>query len=160
MKAQEAAEHARESAQPRWGTELSRANHMLASLTFGVPESEIEFTLGRTGWRPGKINLDASFANDPTHRTPRGAHGTEGRSGGFEPGKASVLAVNADELANASGAQSVLFHEVSHLQDYELTQRMVARAISGRREECSFRATRTQGVCGLAARAGAGTHPG
>lgn len=107
---------------------LTNTRQFLASLIFGVPESEIQFNRSSFGRKSGKVNINAEFAR--THGAPRGLHGPETKQGeDFDLGVNSAFEINGNELDNPAGAQSVMFHEVSHLKDYELAQQWVTKYV-------------------------------
>jgi hypothetical protein len=105
--------------------QLNAANRDLYALILGVEGGEV--LVNRTSFdrKGGKINVTTELAKDPNARL--GGHGRESRQDeSFEPGAKSAFELNPNTFATASRAQAVLFHEVSHLKDYELTQRWVA----------------------------------
>jgi hypothetical protein len=100
-------------------TQKSQPNSpFLASLVFGVPESEIQMNISSSGRTPGKINLNAQL-NKPGE--PGGTHGAAG-GGGFTLGVDSSFDVRTASLATPAVAQATLFHEVTHRRDYLLAQ--------------------------------------
>jgi hypothetical protein len=104
--------------------QLNAATRDLYALILGVDGGEV--LLNRTSFdrKAGKVNVTADLAKDRNGKA--GAHGRESRQDeGFEPGAKSAFELNPNVFANPARAQAVLFHEVSHLKDYELTQRWV-----------------------------------
>jgi hypothetical protein len=94
----------------------------LASLVFGVPESEIQMNRSSAGRTAGKINLNPQLGG---RFQPGGTHGpVEGVE--FKPGVLSAIEVGTPSLADPAVAQVSLFHEATHLRDYELAQQWVA----------------------------------
>ena len=100
--------------------DLAHARLVLASLIFGVPESEIKINGSSFNREPGKINLNPNLP-DP------GRHGYVGTDQGedFHPGMPSAFEIRSDQLDKPADAYGVMFHEVSHLGDYDLTQKWV-----------------------------------
>ncbi|HWR53329.1 MAG TPA: LysM domain-containing protein [Bryobacteraceae bacterium] len=107
------------------GEELTRASKHLASLIFGVPESEIQFNRSSGDRQPGKINITGR----PEPGAPAGAHGpASGHLGEeFRPGLPTAFEIRLDQLLNPASAQGTLFHEVSHLKDHDLAQQWVKK---------------------------------
>jgi hypothetical protein len=103
--------------------ELQRASKLLASLVFGVPESEISMNRSSGDRLPGKINITGM----PEQGAPPGAHGPAGGHRGeeFRPGLPTAFEIRFDHMLDPASAQSTLFHEVSHLKDHELAQAWV-----------------------------------
>jgi len=116
-----------EQEQDQVRTELSRARQMLVVLTLGVPLSELEFNSYSSQRQYGRINITGQA--DP--RSPGGSHGPIPQQGevDFKPGMKSAVQIDFSqfELEDPTRAQSVLFHEVEHLGDYELAQNWVQR---------------------------------
>lgn len=103
--------------------DLKDAYLKLASATFGVPESEIQFNASSTGRTAGKINITAQ-----DNRQSIGRHGPAGgdKGEGFQPGQVTAFEVDlADLVANPTGSQVTLFHEVAHMNHHELAQEWV-----------------------------------
>jgi hypothetical protein len=100
--------------------DLSRTNRILTSLVLGIPESEIQMNAFSSGRTSGKVNITAD------HHAPPGSHGVVLGQGevDFRPGLQTAFDINASEL-DKPGVSGILFHEVSHLKDYELAQQWV-----------------------------------
>ncbi len=102
--------------------ELIHTQTQLASLLFGVPESEINFDPKHLV--PGKINLV------PPGELPGGATGLTktlpGPADDFGH-KGIVLELDINKLKDPAGAMGTLFHEATHLQDLELAQTWVQK---------------------------------
>jgi hypothetical protein len=93
--------------------ELPRSQKELASLVFGVPESEIQFNKSSKQDAPDKINIDADMP---------GAAGTEHldtRDLAAQP----TFSISLDRLDNSREAAGTLFHELSHAQDSQTAQK-------------------------------------
>jgi len=104
--------------------QLNAANRDLYALILGVDGGEV--LVNRTSFdrKGGKVNVTTDLAKDPNAKL--GGHGRESRQDeSFEPGAKSAFELNPATFATPSRAQAVLFHEVSHLKDYELAQRWV-----------------------------------
>ncbi|HEX3821568.1 MAG TPA: hypothetical protein VHW45_14635 [Candidatus Sulfotelmatobacter sp.] len=89
--------------------ELPQKQKELASLVFGVPESEIQFNKSPQDDVPGKINMDADMP---------GAAGTEHFDTKNLAGD-QAFSVSLDRLMKPHEAAGTLFHELSHAQDAE-----------------------------------------
>jgi hypothetical protein len=110
--------------------QLNAATRDLYALILGVDGGEV--LLNRTSFdrKAGKVNVTADLAKDRSGKA--GAHGRESRQDeGFEPGAKSAFELNPNVFTTPARAQAVLFHEVSHLKDYELTQRWVTEYEKG-----------------------------
>jgi hypothetical protein len=94
----------------------------LASLVFGVPESEVQMNRRTADAAAGKVNVNADLTGP---NAPGGVHDRVG-GGGFEKGDPSALGIPLESLADPAAAQEALFHESTHLRDYELAQQWVA----------------------------------
>ena len=118
----EAIEVERENTKKR----LQQANQTRAEYIFGVPGSEISFNIHSSQRVPGKINLtaepDRGATSDARHGPVAGQGGID-----FRPGLITAFDIDAKDLDTPERAQGALFHEVSHLKDYELAQQWVAR---------------------------------
>ena len=103
--------------------ELTRANQTRAALTFGVDESEIKLNRSSFDRESGKINLTPNLAK----RTgAAGRHGPEAhQTEDFEPGVKTAFEIDFDRLEKPAEAQATMFHEVSHLKDFEFAQQWV-----------------------------------
>jgi hypothetical protein len=104
--------------------QLNAATRDLYALILGVEGGEV--LLNRTSFdrKAGKVNVTADLAKNPNGKA--GGHGRESRQDeAFEPGAKSAFELNPNVFTNPARAQAVLFHEVCHLKDYELTQRWV-----------------------------------
>jgi hypothetical protein len=105
--------------------QLNAANRELYALILGVDGGEV--LVNRTSFdrKGGKVNVTTELAKDPNAKL--GGHGRESRQDeSFEPGAKSAFELNPSTFTTPARAQAVLFHEVSHLKDYELTQRWVS----------------------------------
>jgi hypothetical protein len=103
--------------------QLNAARRDLYALILGVDGGEVLLNKSSFDRKGGKINVTTALEKD-TGRL--GAHGRESRQDqGFEPGVKSAFELNPTVFSSAARAQAVMFHEVSHLKDYELTQRWV-----------------------------------
>jgi len=94
----------------------------LASLVFGVPESEIQMNRSSADRTAGKINMNPQIGGPDQ---PGGMHGpVDGVD--FAQGVPSAIEIGTPTLADPASAQVTLFHEATHLRDYELAQQWVA----------------------------------
>jgi hypothetical protein len=94
-------------------------------LILGVDGGDILVNRTSFGRKAGKVNVNLELAKDPSG-TRLGGHGRESKQDeSFEPGAKSAFELNPSVFATPARAQAVMFHEVSHLNDYELTQRWV-----------------------------------
>ena len=104
--------------------QLNAASRDLYALILGIDGGEV--LINRTSFdrKAGKVNVTTELAKNTGKA---GAHGRESRQDeGFEPGAKSAFELNPNVFTTSPArAQAVLFHEVSHLKDYELTQRWV-----------------------------------
>jgi hypothetical protein len=103
--------------------QLNAATKDLYALILGVDGGEV--LINRTSFdrKAGKINVTTALTKDTGKL---GAHGRESRQDeSFEPGAKSAFELSPNAFTTPARAQAVLFHEVSHLKDYELTQRWV-----------------------------------
>ena len=110
--------------------QLNAATRDLYALILGVDGGEV--LLNRTSFdrKAGKINVTTALTKDATGKL--GAHGRESRQDeSFEPGAKSAFELSPNAFTTPARAQAVLFHEVSHLKDYELTQRWVTEYEKG-----------------------------
>lgn len=125
MKGSGGARKAIEREKDRLREDLSHANQELASFILGVPGSELQFNVYSSDQEPGKINI----TGQPGTGSPGGSHGPVAGQGGvdFKPGMKSAFHIDLPELEDPARAQSVLFHEVAHLKDYELAQEWIQR---------------------------------
>jgi hypothetical protein len=104
-------------------TQLNAATKDLYALILGVDGGEVLVNRSSHGRKAGKINVTTALTKDPGKL---GAHGRESRQDeSFEPGASSAFELSPNAFTTPARAQAVLFHEVSHLKDYELTQRWV-----------------------------------
>ncbi len=119
----EAIEEERENTKKR----LQQANETRAAFIFGVPASEISFNTYSSQRVAGRINLTAEPGRDATSDARHGP--VAGQKGGvdFRPGLVTAFDIDTKDLDTPERAQGALFHEVSHLKDYELAQQWVAR---------------------------------
>jgi hypothetical protein len=103
--------------------QLNAARRDLYALILGVEGGEVLLNKSSFDRKGGKINVTTALEKDTGKL---GAHGRESRQDeGFEPGVASAFELNPTVFSSPARAQAVMFHEVSHLKDYELTQRWV-----------------------------------
>jgi hypothetical protein len=104
--------------------QLNAARQGLYALILGVDGGEVLLNRRSFDRKAGKINVTADLATDRSGRA--GAHGRESKQDeGFEPGAKSAFELNPTLFDTPARAQAVMFHEVTHLKDYELTQRLV-----------------------------------
>jgi hypothetical protein len=104
--------------------QLNAATKDLYALILGVEGGEVLLNRSSFDRKAGKINVTTALTKDAPGKL--GAHGRESRQDeSFEPGAKSAFELNPNAFATPARAQAVLFHEVSHLKDYELTQRWV-----------------------------------
>ncbi len=100
--------------------ELNAAKVTVAALVLGVPDSEENLIRNSMGRVAGKININA----DP--RKAAGDHGAvQGQPSDFGLGRATAFEINARQFKSDDTAAGTMFHEVSHLMDYELAQKQV-----------------------------------
>ncbi len=101
---------------------LQKADLTRAALIFGVPQSEILFNVYSSQRQAGKINLtaDPGVGDSGARHRPVAGQGVD-----FKPGMITAFDINKAMLATPARAQGALFHEVSHLKDFELAQRWV-----------------------------------
>ena len=102
---------------------LNAATKDLYALILGVDGGEVLVNRSSFDRKAGKINVTTALTKDPGKL---GAHGRESQQDeSFAPGAKSAFELSPNAFTTAARAQAVLFHEVSHLKDYELTQRWV-----------------------------------
>jgi hypothetical protein len=102
---------------------LNQATQTSAALIFGVSESEIQLNRSSFDRKSGKINLNPRLVKDAK---AAGLHGAEAhQSEDFEPGMRTAIEIDLGGLDKPAGAQATMFHEVSHLKDFELAQHWV-----------------------------------
>jgi hypothetical protein len=105
--------------------QLNAATKDLYALILGVDGGEVLLNRSSFDRKAGKVNVTTALTKDAPEKL--GAHGRESRQDeSFEPGAASAFELSPNAFATPGRAQAVLFHEVSHLKDYELTQRWVS----------------------------------
>ena len=97
--------------------DLAKANLTMARIVLGVPEADIWFITSLSGRKAGKVNI----MERPEKGSTGGAHAPLGGGTAFEEGLASALWIDLPELAKPE-VVGTLFHEVSHLKDWELAQ--------------------------------------
>ena len=103
--------------------QLNDATKNLYALILGVDGGEVLVNRSSFDRKAGKINVNTALTKDPGRL---GAHGRESRQDeSFEPGAKSAFELSPNAFTTPARAQAVMFHEVSHLKDYELTQRWV-----------------------------------
>jgi hypothetical protein len=100
-----------------------QAKQLLASLIFGVPESEIQFNLNSIGRKSGKININPVLNKDSRRKAAGKAGPENGQEDIFNPATIWAWEIDESKLDNPAEAQAVMFHEVSHLNDLELTKK-------------------------------------
>jgi hypothetical protein len=104
--------------------QLNAATKDLYALILGVDGGEVLVNRSSFDRKAGKINVTTALAKDAPGKL--GAHGRESRQDeSFEPGAKSAFELSPNAFTTPGRAQAVMFHEVSHLKDYELTQRWV-----------------------------------
>src|SRR5215213_513414 len=103
--------------------QLNAARRDLYALILGVDGGEVLLNKSSFDRKAGQINVTTALENNTGKL---GAHGRESRQDeGFGPGAQSAFELNPTVFSSPARAQAVMFHEVSHLKDYELTQRLV-----------------------------------
>jgi hypothetical protein len=102
--------------------DLAKANQSHASAILGVPVDEIERASSFSGRVPGKVNIIGL----PDPGSDPGGHGPVGGDSGFELGRQSAFWMTFQRL-NTPGAPGTMFHEVTHLRDWELAQEWVGK---------------------------------
>ena len=113
------------------GGDFTAKQQLLAELTFGT--SDVQFNRTSTDRKAGVINLNADFAlkHAKHQRAPRGLHGPEGAMDpDFAPGRKTAIEISLDELADPKSAQGVLFHEMTHKNDYDLADKWTSQFVS------------------------------
>lgn len=106
--------------------QLNAATKDLYALILGVDGGEVLLNRSSFDRKAGKINVTTALTGK------LGAHGRESRQDeSFEPGAKSAFELSPNAFTTPARAQAVLFHEVSHLKDYELTQRWVTEYEKG-----------------------------
>ena len=114
-----------ESAIDKTRKDLKDAQLKLAAATLGVPESDIVFIAKSADRKAGKINITEQDNPKSLGRTGSVGGGT---LDGFQQGKDSAIEIDlADLLANPTGGQVTLFHEMVHLKHHELAQEWVKK---------------------------------
>ena len=101
------------------GGRAGRSDTAYFASVFGVDEAQIRTQRSETARDPGVINVVAKLPYP-------GMHGPENQlDQGFKLGARSGIQIDRGyiEKKDARFAASVLFHEASHLEDYELAQR-------------------------------------
>lgn len=102
--------------------ELKDKQLQLAMLTFGVDRNELQFISNPANRTEGVINIDAGLKKGDN----RGQHGpVRGEDENYARGQKHAFEVSLNELENPDGANGVLFHEVTHNEDFNLTNRVV-----------------------------------
>jgi hypothetical protein len=111
------------------GPDTAPAPSHHAALVLGVEEKEIAFIISSSSRTAGKINITAKLPDDVG-----GQHGPEGSANeGFELGRKTAIEIKLAMLDDTEEAAAVLFHEVSHRVDYDLTQVQASRYVSDTR---------------------------
>ena len=106
--------------------QLNAATKDLYALILGVDGGEVLLNRSSFDRKAGKINVTTALTGK------LGAHGRESRQDeSFESGAKSAFELSPNAFTTPARAQAVLFHEVSHLKDYELTQRWVTEYEKG-----------------------------
>ena len=102
--------------------QLNAARQQLYALILGVDGGEVLLSKRSFDRKAGKVNVTTDLATSGR----AGGHGRESKQDeGFEPGAKSAFELSPTTFDTPARAQAVMFHEVTHLQDYELTQRLV-----------------------------------
>ena len=104
----------------RTSQNLAQANQVRARSVLGVPESDIRIAASLSGRTAGKVNIIGS----PEESSPGGGHSPMGGATAFEEGLASAFWIDLPELDKARAAET-MFHEVSHIKDWELAQEWI-----------------------------------
>jgi hypothetical protein len=100
--------------------ELSHKQKELASLIFGVPQSDINIDYKHPV--PGKINLV------PSGQLPGGATGATTLGPGDDFAHRPVtIELDINKLTDRAGAEGALFHEATHAQDFDLAKQWVGK---------------------------------
>jgi len=99
--------------------ELTQARKDLAKGVFGVDESEIQFNIRSEDRVPGKINITAKESKDAKGHTGMAPNEN------FGPAAKVATELNLSLLEKPGSAASTLFHEASHLSDFEFAQKWV-----------------------------------
>lgn len=110
--------------------ELDEKLKQLAVLTYGT--EDVELTRTSADRKAGRINLNADFSakHAAKQKAPRGLHGPEG--GGdedFAPGRKSAIEVATNEMFEPKLAQGIVFHEMNHKNDYDLTDKWAQKYV-------------------------------
>ncbi|GLR87976.1 hypothetical protein GCM10007857_46880 [Bradyrhizobium iriomotense] len=100
------------------GPDTTRAAYVL-----GVGESEIAFHKRPSEREAGKINLTENPGPGANSDARHGA--AAGQEPGFKPGMITAFDIDKADLDTPTRAQGALFHEVTHLKDFEMAQRWV-----------------------------------
>jgi len=104
--------------------DLEDAQLTLAAAVLGVPKGDL-LLIDKSSQRiPGKINIVRQDNPQSLGRT-----GSVGSApDGFQQGKDSAIEIDlADVLANPTGSQVTLFHEMDHLKHYKLAQHWIEK---------------------------------
>jgi len=102
---------------------LDAANVRRAAYVLGVGEGEIAFHMRSSEHEAGKVNLTETReagANTDARHGP-----ISGQPDRFTPDMITAFDIDKVLLDTPARAQGALFHEVSHLKDFELTQHWV-----------------------------------
>jgi len=97
--------------------ELPKEQKLLASLVFGVPESEIQFNRSAQQDAPGKLNIDA----DMPDAAGMEHFDTKNLSG------AQSFSISLDRLDHPREAAGTLYHELSHAHDAQTAQKWLEK---------------------------------
>jgi hypothetical protein len=102
---------------------LGADRQKMAALLFGLPASQTQFNASSSDDNPDKIiNIDPMNPSQTGDILGREHYP---RNQDFQPGLKPTFGIKLEELDDPKGAAGVLFHEVSHLKDDELTQKWV-----------------------------------
>jgi hypothetical protein len=102
--------------------DLTKAHLTRVRAILGVPESDIEFTSSLSGRKSGKINIIGL----PEKGSPGGGHAPMGGETTFEEGRDSAFWIDFPEVDKPRAAET-MFHEVSHLRDWEFAQEWIRK---------------------------------
>jgi hypothetical protein len=104
--------------------QLNEASRNLYALILGVDGGDVLLNRTSHDRKAGKVNVTTALEKDRSGKL--GAHGRESHQDeSFEPGEKSAFELSPTVFTTPAKAQAVMFHEVCHLEDYELTQRWV-----------------------------------
>jgi hypothetical protein len=107
------------------GKRLQQANATRAASIFGVPEAEISFNEFSSQRKANMINLTANPGPGANSDARHGPVIGQGGTTDFAPGMITAFDIDTKDLDTPARAQGAMFHEVSHLKDFELAQQWV-----------------------------------